>query len=152
MAKETGFYTRHQRKNKKKRGRPVTNSTPVPVKVCGHFFTQLYGGCNHSSEQCKSRRNKVNLLVNITSSTLLNRAASHVNAKETLPTPLGRPVRSDVAKRELFSASDICGIGQDLGLSGWQNRTLVCDIRLLLILIVIIIYSMIYLVEGNFSK
>ena len=130
VAKASGFYAHHQRKSKKKRGRPVTNSTPVPVKVCGHCFTQLYRGCNHSSEQCKSRRNKVNLLVNITSPTSLNRAASRVNGKETLPTPLGIPVRSDVAKRELFSASDICGIGQDLGLSDRQHKTLVCDIRL----------------------
>ena len=131
VAKTSGFYMHHQRKNKKKRGRPpVSKTTPIAFKVCGNCFAKLYRGCNHSSEQCKSRRNKVDILVEMTSPTSLNRAASRVNTQETQSTPLGRPARSDEAKRELFSASDICGMSQDLQLTGKKVKTLVSDIRL----------------------
>ena len=131
VAKESGFYKHHQRKNQKKRGRPITKTPPVAFKVCGNCFEKLYRGCNHSSEQCNSRRNKVDLLVAMTSPTSLKRAASRVNANEEIQsTPLGRPKRVDDAKKKLFSASDLCGIGQDLQLSGKKMKTLVSDIRL----------------------
>ena len=131
VALESGFEKHHKRKYQKKRGRPTTKSTPLSsFKVCGHCFAKLYRGCNHSSEVCNSRRNRVDLLVDLTSPTTLHRAALRTSRTHNgRVTPLGRPKEAENAKRELFTPADIYGIGQDLQLSGENIKHLVTDIR-----------------------
>ena len=129
-AKERGFFLHHKRKTKKKPGRPSTSVAPETFKICGNCFAKIYRGCNHSSEQCKrSRRTKIDGIVDITSPTSLQRAASRVN-EHLISTPLGRPRQVIDVRKELFSADDVYGIGQDLQLSDFGIKTLIRDIRL----------------------
>ena len=80
------------RKYRKKRGRLSTKTTPDNMKICSICFTNLYRGCNHSAAQCQpSRRIKVVNIMEITSLTTLQRAASRDREmSDDVPiTPLG---------------------------------------------------------------
>ena len=71
------FLLASRKNRKKKRGRPSTKTTPDNMKICSICFTKIYRGCNHSAAQCQqSRRIKVVNIMEITSPTTLQRAAS----------------------------------------------------------------------------
>ena len=130
VARQSGLQHHHARKNRAKPGRPSSKQPPESFKICGKCFTKLYRGCSHSSAQCSSRRSKIDSIVDITSPSSLTRAASRVEHVEVSATPLGRPKKIEEVRKELFTADDIYGIGQDLRLSSRGMKTLAQDIRI----------------------
>ena len=66
-----------KKKKKRKQGRPTSKPVPSHVKICSKCFSTIAKGSNHTAVQCKnSKRTKVEKLVNISSPSTLQRAAS----------------------------------------------------------------------------
>ena len=94
VAKRNGLSVLQLSRKKDKRGRqtskPVTTSH---IKNCSNCFSTIAEGSNDTVVQCKnSKRTKVENLVNISSPSTLQRAASRDRKTSDCPfTPLGRP-------------------------------------------------------------
>ena len=130
VAKMNGLSALQKSRKKCKQGRPVSNPAPNHLKICSNCFSIIAKGSNHSASLCKhSKRAKVDKLIQISSPSTLQRAASRDQQNYSV-TPLGRPKKIEEVKKILFSSADCAGIQQDLGISNSQTKILLRDIRL----------------------
>ena len=79
-------------RKKRKQGRPTTKPIHDHIKICSNCFPIIAKGSNHSAAQCKySKRTKITKLVEISSPTTLQHAASRDRDISDCPvTPLAR--------------------------------------------------------------
>ena len=129
--KMNGLSPLQKSRKKCKQGRPVPNPAPNHLKkICSNCFSIIAKGSNHSASLCKhSKRVKVDKLIQISSPSTLQRAASR-DQQNYFITLLGRPKQIEEVKKILFPSPDWAGIQQDLGISNSQTKILLCDIRL----------------------
>lgn len=87
-------------------------------------FTKICRGCSHSVSQLQySRRVKVVNLMEISSSTTIQRAAFPEKYLSEVPvTPLGRPKKIRGGKKGTFLSVDLFGLQQELGLNNSNIR------------------------------
>ena len=116
---------------KDKRGRPTSNPVPSHIKICSNCFSTITKGSIHTAPQCKnSKRTKVEKLVNISSPSTLQHAASRDRRTSDCPvTLLGPPKKEEEMKKVLFSSANCAVMQQDLGLSNSQPKIILRDIR-----------------------
>lgn len=131
VAKMNGLASLTAKRKKKKRGRPSQGTTPTAIRHCSSCFAPIYRGSNHSVDACKrSRRSKVDHLLEITSPTTIQRAATRNKKEIDLQIiPLGPPAKLQKVKKELFSAETVSGMQQDLELSNKKTKILLQGIR-----------------------
>lgn len=131
VAKLNGPMALLKKHKKNKRGRPTSNPTPNYLKICSNCLSTIAKGSNHSASVCKhSKRSKVDKLIQISSPSSLQRAASRDQKNLQVTSLLGRTKKVEEVKKTLFSSADCSGIQQDLGISNSQTKTLLRDIRL----------------------
>lgn len=128
-------------KMKKKAGRPCnpesgTMENRETIKICGHCFTKLYPGCQHSSEMCSSRRSKVsNIEKLINSPVSTQRLSSRWAIPGTSLATLGskpKPIPAVTPEKSVpssISASDMSHMQQQLNLSTRKTHMLATNIR-----------------------
>lgn len=127
-------------KMKKKPGRPKSeNATEVlpNMKICGNCFSQLYPGCSHSKEACKSKRIKVDnvsSLVDTPKKCTKEQVASRVlDEAGTTLTTLGRKKivssQARIESTQFLSAQNMCQIQNNLDLSDRQTLKLAQNVR-----------------------
>ena len=128
VMKKNGVGVLLASREKRKRGRPTTKPIHDHIKICSNCFSIIAKGSNHSAAQCKySKRTKITKLVEISSPTTLQRAASRDRDISDCPvTPLKRTffhlptvrvyskIWVSVTPRQKFN-SVISGWQQDLG-------------------------------------
>ena len=122
-------------KKKRKRGQPKSKPVPGHTNICLNCFSTIAEGSNHTAVKCKnSKKTKVEKLVNISSPSTLQHAASRDRKTSDCPvTPLDQPKKKkkeEEVKKDLFSSADCPGMQQDLGLSNSKTKILLRDIRL----------------------
>ena len=118
---------------KLKRSRPTSKPVPSHIIISSNCFSTITKGSNRTALQVKnSERTKVEKLVNISSPSTLQRAASCERQTSDYPVaPLGRPKKKqEELKKALFLSTDCKSKQQDLGFSNSQTNILFRDIRL----------------------
>ena len=91
VAKRNGLSVLQLSRKKRKRGRPTSKTVPSHIKICANCFSTIAKSSNHTAVQCKnSKRTKVVKLVNISSWSTLQRAASRYQKTSDCPAQLLR--------------------------------------------------------------